>query len=93
MEPGNARYSYVYGVALHAAGRKDEALVVLKESVARHPNDRDALLALVNFNRDAGDLAAALAYAKQLALVAPNDPNVAKFVDDLQRQVRKPSVQ
>jgi predicted CXXCH cytochrome family protein len=93
LEPGNARYAYVYGVALHASGRKDEALAVLKDSVARHPNDRDALLALVNFNRDAGNLAAALDYAKQLARLAPSDPNIARFVDDLQRQASKPGAQ
>jgi hypothetical protein len=45
---------------LHSAGRAGDAMVVLKENLARHPIDRDTLLALVTFNRDAGDIASAL---------------------------------
>jgi Flp pilus assembly protein TadD len=87
--PTNARYCYVYGVALHATGNNEEARAVLKANLARHPSDRNTLLALVNFNRDAGDLDAALGYAKQLAQLAPNDANVAHLVDDLQQRARK----
>jgi Flp pilus assembly protein TadD len=67
LEPERARYAYVYAVALHSAGRADDAMAVLKASLARHSGDRDTLLALVSFNRDAGDFAAALEYAEQLA--------------------------
>jgi predicted CXXCH cytochrome family protein len=87
LEPANARYSYVYGVALYSAGRRNEALEVLKENRARHPNDANTLLALANFSRDAGDVAAALGYAKELARVRPDDLNVARLAESLQRQV------
>ncbi len=50
-------------------------MAVLKKSLARHPGDRDTLLALISFSRDAGDFATALHYAEQLARVAPNDPS------------------
>ena len=73
LEPDRARYAYVYAVALHSAGRGAEAVSVLKEALDRHPADRDILLALVNYNRDAGDIAGALAYAEQLARLAPDD--------------------
>ena len=37
-----------------------------QDSLTRHPADRDTLLALVTFNRDAGDVGAALDYAERL---------------------------
>ena len=55
LEPDQARYAYVYAVALHSAGRGNEAMTALKESLARHPDDRDTLLALISFSREAGD--------------------------------------
>ncbi len=90
LEPDRARYAYVYGVGLHSAGRKDEAMSVLRESLGKHPDDRDTLLALVTFNRDAGDIGAALEYAERLVRIAPNDRNVASLVEDLRRSEKKP---
>jgi hypothetical protein len=43
----------------------DESMKVLKENLARHPDDRDTLLALLTFNRDSGDVGAALEYAER----------------------------
>jgi Flp pilus assembly protein TadD len=90
IEPVQARYAYVYAVSLQSAGRKDEAMVILKDSLARHPDDRDTLLALVTFNRDAGDIGAALEYAERLVRLAPNDRSLAGLVEDLQRRQKKP---
>jgi Flp pilus assembly protein TadD len=45
-EPENARFAFVYAVALHDAGRGDAALAVLKDVHLRHPADRDVLGAL-----------------------------------------------
>jgi predicted CXXCH cytochrome family protein len=90
LEPDRARYAYVYGVALHSGGRAADAMAVLKESLARHPTDRDTLLALVTFNRDAGDIASALEYAEQLTRSAPADPNLARLIQDLQNRAKKP---
>jgi predicted CXXCH cytochrome family protein len=90
LDRDRARYAYVYGVALHSAGRADEAMTVLKENLARHPADRDTLLALVSFSRDAGDFATALHYAEQLARVAPGDPNLTALVESLRREIEKP---
>jgi Flp pilus assembly protein TadD len=41
LDPDQARYVYVYAVALNSAGRRDDAIDTLKESLTRHPNDRD----------------------------------------------------
>src|SRR5215831_4563750 len=89
LEPERARYAYVYAVALHSAGRGGEALTVLKESLARHQGDRHTLLALISFNRDGGDFAAAFEYAEQLARSAPADPNLASLIESLRRQLGK----
>ena len=88
LEPERARYAYVYAVALHSAGRGGDAIAVLKENLARHPDDRDTLLALVTFSRDAGDLATALEYAEQLTRTAPGDPNLARLLQDLRNRVK-----
>ncbi len=91
IEPDRARYSYVYAVALHSAGRGEEAMTVLKQILVRHPDDRDTLLALISFSRDAGDFGTALAYAEQLARVAPNDPDVVALIESLRRQRSSPA--
>jgi tetratricopeptide (TPR) repeat protein len=90
LEPERARYAYVYAVALNTAGRGGDAIAVLKESLARHPGDRDTLQALMTFCRDAGDLASALDYAEQLARMMPNDVTLAALINQLRRQLGRP---
>ena len=70
-------------------GRADDSLKVLKENLARHADDRDTLLALVTFNRDAGDIGAALDYAEQLSRAAPNDHDVARLTDELRTRLQR----
>jgi Flp pilus assembly protein TadD len=89
LEPDRARYAYVYAVALNSAGRRDDAIAALKEAAAKHPGDRDVLLALVTFNRDSGDIAAAVGYGEQLMRLAPDDRELANFVADLRRQINQ----
>jgi tetratricopeptide (TPR) repeat protein len=90
LDPDRARYAYVYAVGLHSAGQVDDAMTVLKASLARHPGDRDTLLALVSYNRDAGDIATALDYAEQLARAAPGEPGLTALIENLRRQVKNP---
>ena len=90
LEPDRARYAYVYAVALHSAGRADAAMTVLKDSLAKHPDDHDTLLALATFNRDAGDIGAALEYADRLVRIAPNDRDLVSLVEELRRREKKP---
>jgi Flp pilus assembly protein TadD len=76
-------------VALHSSVRMDESMKVLKENLARHPDDRDTLLALLTFNRDSGDVGAALEYAEQLARIVPNDHDLARTADDLRARLKR----
>jgi predicted CXXCH cytochrome family protein len=89
LEPDRSRYAYVYAVALHAAAQLDESFKILKENLARHPDDRSTLFALITFNRDAGDIDAAVDYAKQLSRIAPNDPGLARLTDELRARAKQ----
>jgi len=62
--PATAQYAYVYGVALHSAGRPQHALAHLRESQNAHPGDREILIAITSFSREAGDSATALQRAE-----------------------------
>ena len=86
LEPERARYAYVYAVALHSGGRSGDAIEALKKSLARHPDDRDTLLALIAFNRDAGDIVSALSYAEQLNSLTPDDTNLTRLIQDLRNK-------
>jgi predicted CXXCH cytochrome family protein len=88
LEADRSRYAYVYAVALHSAGHLDESIEVLKKNLARHPNDRDTLSALVTFNRDSGNIGAALEYAEQLSRFAPNDRELNRLTDDLRARLK-----
>ncbi|MGY3618292.1 tetratricopeptide repeat protein [Bradyrhizobium sp. USDA 10063] len=88
LEPDRSRYAYVYAVALHSAGRIDESIDVLKKNLARHPNDRETLSALVTFNRDSGNIGAALEYAERLSRLFPNDRELTRLTDDLRARLK-----
>jgi tetratricopeptide (TPR) repeat protein len=87
LDPNNARYPYVYAVGLHSAGRVGDAIAILKGNLDKHSADRDSLLALVTFNRDSGDVAAALAYAERLAQLDPGDRRISELIAALKRQL------
>ena len=86
LEPNSARYAYVYAIGLNSTGHRADATAVLKENLARHPNDRDTLTALIGFSRDQGDNETALGYAKRLAQIEPNDPTLAKLIENLRSE-------
>jgi predicted CXXCH cytochrome family protein len=87
LAPHNARYAYIYGVAMHSAGQRQEAIAYLKDSLTGHPENRDMIMAIISFSREAGDTATALQYAEQVAKLAPDDPAAKSMVDELRRQV------
>ncbi len=85
LAPDRARYAYVWAVALHSAGRRQEAIAALRDADRRHPYDLDLLGALVSFEREAGDTRAALGHARKLAEALPDDPQVKALVAELAR--------
>jgi predicted CXXCH cytochrome family protein len=65
-DAGDARYAFVYGVALHDTGHAAEGRRVLERAARRHPGNTDILGALVAFSREAGDAAATRRWAAAL---------------------------
>lgn len=75
LNPENAHYIYVYAVALNSTGKQQQAIMVLQGAHNHHPKSRDILSALVAFNRDIGNEAAASRYNKKLrAMMSPTTP-------------------
>jgi predicted CXXCH cytochrome family protein len=85
LDSHNARYAYIYGVALHSAGHQQEAIAYLREGLAGHPENRDIAIAIVSFSREAGDTAIALQYAEQALKITPDDPTIRTLVEQLRR--------
>jgi len=86
-EPGNARYVYVYAVALNDAGQTRAAIDTLESSIKTHPYDGDSLAALVNFLQQSGDNTKALTYAQRLDELEPGNPKVQQLLKDLQEHL------
>nr|WP_229198020.1 tetratricopeptide repeat protein [Bradyrhizobium acaciae] len=86
LDPARSQYSYVYAIGLNSAGRRDDALAVLKENLQRHPADRDTLAVLISYERQSGDIASALGYALRLQQLQPSDRGLAALIDGLGRK-------
>ena len=84
LEPDVSRFSYVYAIALNAAERSPEALRVLEAARRSNPHDQDILTALVTINRDTGNRQTALAYARELSALRPNDPSITNLRRELE---------
>jgi Flp pilus assembly protein TadD len=85
MSPDNPRYSYVYAVALNDIGKKSESIRVLEEAHKHRPADREVLYALINFNRENGDIVRSLEYAEKLVEISPDNPEAVRLLDELKR--------
>ncbi len=87
-EPGNARYAYVYAIALSDAGKTAAAIETLESSIKTHPYDRDSLTALVNFLEGSGDPAKALTYANRLDELEPGNQQVLQMLKELHEHLQ-----
>ena len=85
LGPADPRYAYVYGVALHSAGKQAEGIAVLAAAHAKFSGDPEILQALATMERDRGNLAAARDYAKQLVQLTPDDPQAQALLRQLGR--------
>ena len=76
------------GVAQHSLGQTSRALETLQAAHHRHPRDRELLGGLIAYQRDAGNLEAALHYARTLLSLDPSDPELRQLVDRLEKRRR-----
>ena len=70
--PANARYAYVFGIALHDSRQEKKAIAVLEQALKRFPGNADLLNVLAGYARESGVTARADAYAKRLEAPAPH---------------------
>jgi len=85
LGPGDPQYAYVYGVALHSAGKQSEGIAVLAAAHAKFTGDAEILQALATMERDRGSIAAARDYARQLVQLTPDDPQAHALLRELER--------
>ena len=71
LTPENARYAFVYAIALNSTGNTEQAIMVLEAAHNRFPNNTEILNALVAFHRDIGNQDAAGIYADKLRTISP----------------------
>jgi tetratricopeptide (TPR) repeat protein len=86
LRPDLPHYAYVYGVALREAGEGQRALQVLEAAHAQHPAARDIVVALMEYALQARDRPSALAWARKLVELAPDDSRVRQLLESLERR-------
>ena len=90
LAPENAGYAYAHGIALNSTGQSDESVRVLTDALERFPGDENLLQALMTIERDRGNTAVSLEYARRLAKVRPGDASVEAFIRQLESTASQP---
>ena len=80
LNPADARYAYVYAIALNDAGQTKAAIAALEASVKLHPYDRASLEALVALMGQSGDSTRELVYAQRLAEFEPDNARLQQLI-------------
>jgi Flp pilus assembly protein TadD len=89
LQPEVPRYGYAEAVALHSVGKVDRAIRALERVHHRHGDDVEVLVALIQFNREAGRLSSAIVYAEKLVRAAPDDTRAVGLLEQLRREQRE----
>jgi len=84
LRPNDAHYRYVYGVAINSEASSAEAITVLRYGHEKFPDNIDILFALTTIERDRGDTAQALVYARRLLRLRPADPKLQRLKAQLE---------
>jgi len=87
--PDNARFVFVYAVALNSGGEGDRAIEVLADALTRHGTDPEILHALATMYRDRGRIPEAIVIAGKLARVRPEDAEARMLLQQLREAHRK----
>jgi predicted CXXCH cytochrome family protein len=84
LAPDDARYMYVYAIALNSIGKQHQAVSVLKAANLRQPSNLEIISALISMQREAGDNKAALIYARKAAELLPNNKEIQQLITELE---------
>ncbi len=85
--PGNARYAYVYGVALRDLGQPAKALAILTKANEKNSNDANINMLLLEIYRADGNWKEALKYAENLSKLHPNNITINRIKADLKNKI------
>ena len=83
LAPDDARFAYVYGVALKSLGKPEDSRATLHKALERHPWDAALLNAMLSDALASGDVGAAAPLAGRLARLRPDDQNLARLAAQL----------
>jgi len=83
LDPGNARFVYVFAVALNSLGQSNRAVAVLENASEKFPANYDIAWALATIYRDSGWTDDARAAAERLLNQFPDDENSRRLLDSL----------
>jgi predicted CXXCH cytochrome family protein len=87
IDPSNARYAYVYAIALHDSGQGEQAIHILEHNVSVHAYDRDSLAALVVFCDQTAKDGEAVNYAQRLSELEPGNLQLQQTITSLKRRL------
>ena len=59
----------------------------MERTYKAHPTDKNVLLGLIAFERDGGDVTAAITHAQELATLEPQNPQISALLEDLRRRL------
>ncbi|APV52574.1 hypothetical protein BWI17_20630 [Betaproteobacteria bacterium GR16-43] len=83
--PENARFAYVYGVALNDTGKPEEAIKVLFAALIHNPYDRDILSALATYEGAAGRVDASRSRMKALLELDPTNEQLRRVAREMEK--------
>jgi predicted CXXCH cytochrome family protein len=84
LEPGNAQYTYTYGIALFSKGDGTGAIKALEAGLGSSPYDENLLYSLSTIHRDIGQIDQAIFYARQLRKYYPRNTTYQQLEFSLQ---------
>jgi len=92
LAPDVAYFAYIHAVTLNEVGRTGDALAALRAARARQTDDQNLLGATAEIARDSGRFDEALAAAKRLAELFPDQPEPRALIEGIEnRRAGKPA--
>jgi Flp pilus assembly protein TadD len=83
LDPNEPRFAYVLAVALHDTGKASQAIDALKTALARHPYNRDILIALASYEAEVNDFKSASSRAELLKKLEPENKEIEEYAATL----------
>ena len=87
LKPNNYKNITMLTYTLYKEGRSEEAEVILEKYLAKHPDNREALLYASGFYDREGKIRKAMALIDSAATYFPNDTTVMRLKNNLERRL------